>query len=157
MSITEKPTGTRTVHGVCHHDCPDTCGWVVDTDERGVAVRLRGDDAHPYSAGELCPKVNRYLDRVYHPDRILTPLRRVGPKGSGEFEAVSWEVALADVGQQLVDLVNTYGGESVLPFSDAGTSRCCHFKASRHGSSITLVQAGCFVTSVDQLLEPACQ
>ena len=93
MSITERPTGSRTVHGVCHHDCPDTCGWVVETDDKGVAVRMRGDEDHPFSAGELCPKVNRFLDRVYHPDRILTPLRRVGAKGSGEFEPVTWEVA----------------------------------------------------------------
>ena len=76
MSITERPTGSRTVHGVCHHDCPDTCGWVVETDDKGVAVRMRGDEDHPFSAGELCPKVNRFLDRVYR-DRILTPLRRV--------------------------------------------------------------------------------
>lgn len=120
MSITERPTGSRTVHGVCHHDCPDTCGWVVETDDKGVAVRMRGDEDHPFSAGELCPKVNRFLDRVYHPDRILTPLRRVGAKGSGEFEPVTWEVALQDVGERLTDLVNTHGGECVLPFSDAG-------------------------------------
>ena len=120
MSITERPTGSRTVHGVCHHDCPDTCGWVVETDDKGVAVRMRGDEDHPFSAGELCPKVSRFLDRVYHPDRILTPLRRVGAKGSGEFEPVTWEVALRDVGERLTDLVNTHGGECVLPFSDAG-------------------------------------
>ena len=120
MSITERPTGSRTVHGVCHHDCPDTCGWVVETDDKGVAVRMRGDEDHPFSAGELCPKVNRFLDRVYHPDRILTPLRRVGAKGSGEFEPVTWEVALRDVGERLTDLVNNHGGECVLPFSDAG-------------------------------------
>ena len=120
MSITERPAGSRTVHGVCHHDCPDTCGWVVETDDKGVAVRMRGDEDHPFSAGELFPKVNRFLDRVYHPDRILTPLRRVGAKGSGEFEPVTWEVALQDIGELLTDLVNTHGGECVLPFSDAG-------------------------------------
>ena len=120
MSITERPTRARTVHGVCHHDCPDTCGWVVETDDKGVAVRMRGDEDHPFSAGELCPKVNRFLDRVYHPDRILTPLRRVGAKGSGEFEPVTWEVALRDVGERLTGLVNSHGGECVLPFSDAG-------------------------------------
>ena len=120
MSITERPAGSRTVHGVCHHDCPDTCGWVVETDDKGVAVRMRGDEDHPFSAGELCPQVHRFLDRVYHPDRVLTPLRRVGAKGSGEFEPVTWEVALRDVGERLTDLVNTHGGECVLPFSDAG-------------------------------------
>ena len=120
MSTTERLSRSHTVYGVCHHDCPDTCGWVVETDDKGVAVRMRGDKDHPFSAGELCPKVNRFLDRVYHPDRILTPLRRVGAKGSGEFEPVTWEVALRDVGERLANLVNLHGGESVLPFSDAG-------------------------------------
>ena len=83
------PASTHTVRGVCHHDCPDSCGWVV-TVEDGVAVSLRGDPEHPYSRGELCPKVNRYLDRVHSPDRITTPLRRIGAKGSGEFEPISW-------------------------------------------------------------------
>jgi anaerobic selenocysteine-containing dehydrogenase len=59
-----------TVNGVCHHDCPDSCGWTV-TVEDGVATKLRGNPDHPYSYGELCPKVNRFLDRVYSPDRIL--------------------------------------------------------------------------------------
>ena len=73
-----------TVNGTCHHDCPDSCGWTVTVDSRGperVAVKLRGNPDHPYSYGELCPKVNRFLDRVYSPDRILHPLRRVGAQG----------------------------------------------------------------------------
>ena len=69
----------RTVLGTCHHDCPDTCGWVV-TVEDGVATRLRGNPGHPYSRGELCPKVNRFLDRVYSSDRILTPTDPRGRK-----------------------------------------------------------------------------
>ena len=79
-----------TVNGICHHDCPDSCGWTV-TVEDGVATKLRGNPDHPYSYGELCPKVNRFLDRVYSPDRVLHPLRRVGPKGSGQFEQISWD------------------------------------------------------------------
>ena len=84
MTITR--TTTRTIDGTCHHDCPDSCGWTATVEGEGadsVAVKLRGNAAHPFSAGELCPKVNRFLDRVYSPDRILTPLRRVGPKGVG--------------------------------------------------------------------------
>ncbi|MEK9838359.1 MAG: hypothetical protein VW396_04765, partial [Ilumatobacter sp.] len=68
------------VHGTCHHDCPDSCGWVV-TVEDGRAVDMSGDPEHPFSQGELCPKVNRFLDRVNSPDRVLRPLRRVGAKG----------------------------------------------------------------------------
>ncbi len=127
MSIAEPPTApstTSTIHGTCHHDCPDSCGWSVTVDhgvtDRPVAIRLRGNPEHPYSAGELCPKVNRFLDRVYSPDRLLHPLRRVGPKGSGEFERVTWEQATDEIAARLRDVIDTHGAEAVLPFSDAG-------------------------------------
>ncbi|NDE59619.1 MAG: molybdopterin oxidoreductase family protein, partial [Acidimicrobiia bacterium] len=68
------------VKGTCHHDCPDSCGWEVVVDD-GVAVKMRGNPEHPYSQGELCPKVNRFVDRVYSPDRVLRPLVRTGRKG----------------------------------------------------------------------------
>jgi anaerobic selenocysteine-containing dehydrogenase len=112
-----------TVNGTCHHDCPDSCGWTVTVDDDGperVAVKLRGNPAHPYSYGELCPKVNRFLDRVYSPDRVLHPLRRVGPKGSGEFEQISWDDALDEIGRRLNAIVDEHGGEAIMPFSDAG-------------------------------------
>jgi len=114
---------THTVNGTCHHDCPDTCGWTVTVDDEGaapVAVKLRGNPEHPYSAGELCPKVNRFLDRVYSPDRLLHPLRRVGPKGSGEFEQISWDDALAEIGRRVHEVIDEHGAEAVLPYSDAG-------------------------------------
>ena len=112
--------GLRMVHGVCHHDCPDSCGWVAEVDSSGTAVRLRGDDDHPFSAGELCPKVNRFLDRVYHPGRLLHPMRRTGPKGSGQFEQISWEEALSEIGERLNAIIAADGPEAILPFSDAG-------------------------------------
>ncbi|HEY8092566.1 MAG TPA: molybdopterin-dependent oxidoreductase [Acidimicrobiales bacterium] len=111
---------TRTVVGTCHHDCPDTCGWLVTVEDE-VAVKLRGNPDHPYSRGELCPKVNRFLDRVYSPDRVLTPLVRVGPKGEGRFEPASWEDALSLVADNLREIVDRHGGEAVLPWWDAGT------------------------------------
>jgi len=110
----------RTVLGTCHHDCPDTCGWVV-TVEDTRAVKLRGNPDHPYSRGELCPKVNSFLDRVYHPDRLLHPMIRVGPKGAGEFRQASWDEALAMIANRLQEVTATYGGESILPWWDAGT------------------------------------
>ncbi len=113
------PPATRVVRGTCHHDCPDSCGWEV-TVEAGVAVKLRGNPDHPYSYGELCPKVNRLLDRVYSPDRLLTPLRRVGPKGAGRFAETTWEEALAAIAERLHAVVAAHGAEAVLPFSDAG-------------------------------------
>ena len=107
------------IHGTCHHDCPDSCGWTATVRE-ATAVRLRGRADHPYSAGELCPKVNRFLDRVYAPDRILTPLRRVGPKGSGAFAPISWDDALAEIAERLDDVIERHGAEAVLPYSSAG-------------------------------------
>ncbi len=109
-----------TVLGTCHHDCPDSCGWVA-TVEEGRAVKLRGNPDHPYSRGELCPKVNRFLDRVYHPDRVLHPLIRTGPKGRGEFRQASWYEALELVAGRLGEVIDQYGGEAIIPWGDAGT------------------------------------
>jgi anaerobic selenocysteine-containing dehydrogenase len=111
---------TSLVLGTCHHDCPDSCGWVV-TVEDGKAVKLRGNPDHPFSKGELCPKVNRFLERVYHPDRVLHPLIRTGPKGAGEFRQATWEEALDLVATRLRDVIATHGGEAILPWGDAGT------------------------------------
>jgi anaerobic selenocysteine-containing dehydrogenase len=113
-----RPT-THTVHGTCHHDCPDSCGWEA-TVEDGVAVKLRGRADHPFSQGELCPKVNRFLDRVYSPDRILHPLRRVGAKGDGRFEQITWDEALAEIAARFHAVIERHGPEAILPFSDAG-------------------------------------
>lgn len=113
----------QTVHGTCHHDCPDSCGWTVTVEGAGAtatAVKLRGNPDHPFSKGELCPKVNRFLDRVYDPDRLLQPMRRVGPKGSGELTPISWDDALDEIGSRLNDVIDTHGAEAILPFSDAG-------------------------------------
>lgn len=111
--------GHHVVHGTCHHDCPDSCGWQVTVDG-GVAVQLRGNPDHPYSLGELCPKVNRFLDRVYSPDRITTPLRRVGAKGEGRFEPISWDEALAEIGTRLRTILDADGPGAILPFISAG-------------------------------------
>jgi anaerobic selenocysteine-containing dehydrogenase len=122
-------TRRRTVLGTCHHDCPDSCGWVVTVEDSPgdggsggpTAVRMRGNAEHPYSRGELCPKVNRFLDRVYSPDRILRPLVRRGAKGEGDFAPVSWDDALALVAERLAEIVRRHGGQSVLPWWSAGT------------------------------------
>ena len=113
-------SGSLVVKGTCHHDCPDSCGWEV-TVEEGVAVKMRGNPAHPFSQGELCPKVNRFLDRVYSPLRVLTPLIRTGAKGSGEFRRASWDEATALVATRLHEILARDGGEAVMPWGDAGT------------------------------------
>ncbi len=109
----------KIVRGACGHDCPDTCAWIAETRD-GRAVRLYGDPEHPFTRGVLCAKVNHYLDRVYHPDRLLHPLRRTGPKGSGCFERISWEAALEQIADRWNRDILEFGAESILPFSSAG-------------------------------------
>ncbi len=108
------------VRGCCPHDCPDTCAWHV-TVEDGVAVKLVGDPDHPFTRGGLCAKVNHFLERVYSPDRVLYPLRRVGPKGEGRFERVGWDAALDDIAGRLKGIIATDGPTAVLPYSYLGT------------------------------------
>ena len=108
------------VRGACGHDCPDTCGWVVAVRD-GRAETLSGDADHPFSRGTLCAKVNHYLERVYHPDRVLSPLKRVGAKGDGQFVRVSWDDALADIAARWKSIVAESGAEAILPYSSAGT------------------------------------
>ncbi len=109
-----------TVRGACPHDCPDTCA-IITTVEHGRAVRIQGDPDHPVTQGFLCAKVNRYIERTYHHDRLTHPLRRVGPKGRGQFEPVSWDEALADIAKRLAEVISTHGAEAILPYSYAGT------------------------------------
>jgi anaerobic selenocysteine-containing dehydrogenase len=109
----------RIVLGTCHHDCPDSCGWEVTVDN-GIATKMRGNSAHPFSQGELCPKVNHFLERVYSPDRVLTPLIRDGAKGSGSFRTATWDEALALIVSSVRQRVQRHGGETVLPWSSAG-------------------------------------
>src|ERR1700676_252519 len=109
------------VRGACPHDCPDTCAMLV-TVEEGRAVRVAGDPAHPVTQGFLCAKVNRYVERTYHPDRLKTPLRRVGPKGSGQFEAIGWDEALGEIATRLTAIARSPDGpQAILPYSYAGT------------------------------------
>jgi len=93
----------------------------VATVEDGAVTKLRGNPAHPFSRGELCPKVNRFVDRVYNPDRLLGPRIRTGPKGSGEFRDASWDEALAMVAEQVHEVIAEHGGEAVMPWQSAGT------------------------------------
>ncbi len=110
------------VRGACPHDCPDTCATLITVDGSGRATRIQGDPSHPVTSGFLCAKVNRYLERTYHPDRLTTPLKRVGPKGSGAFVPCSWEEALTDIGARLDAIRNgPHGPQAILPYSYAGT------------------------------------
>ena len=110
------------VRAACPHDCPDTCAILV-TVEEGRAVAVRGDPDHPPTHGALCTKVSRYVERTYHADRLLHPLRRVGPKGSGRFERIGWDEALAEAAARLAAAAGPdgRGAEAVLPYSYCGT------------------------------------
>lgn len=110
------------VTGACPHDCPDTCSWQVAVDrESGTAIDIWGNAAHPITQGKLCGKVDRYLERTYHSGRLTTPLRRIGPKGSGQFEPVTWETALGEIATRLSAVVDEWGSQAVLPYSYSGT------------------------------------
>nr|MBP6565250.1 molybdopterin-dependent oxidoreductase [Burkholderiales bacterium] len=120
MSPDDRTDGRRVVRGACPHDCPDTCAMLV-TVEGGRAVSVRGAADHPPTQGVLCTKVGRYLDRTYSPDRVLQPMRRVGPKGRGEFERISWDEAIATIARRFRELADSAEGpETILPYSYAG-------------------------------------
>ena len=111
--------GTFEVLGACPHDCPDTCSLVTSVQD-GVAIKVHGNPNHSHTGGVLCTKVSRYTERSYHPERLQTPLRRTGPKGSGQYEEVSWDEALADIASRLKDIASR-NPEAILPYSYAGT------------------------------------
>ena len=110
---------TSIVRAVCPHDCPDTCAMLV-TVEDGVAIAVKGDPEHPTTAGVLCTKVSRYTERTYHPDRLLHPMKRVGPKGAGQFERISWEEAIDTIAKRLLPIARR-DPQAILPYSYAGT------------------------------------
>src|SRR5204862_88682 len=113
---------TTVVRAACPHDCPDTCAMLV-TVEDGRAIRVHGNPDHPPTHGALCTKVSRYVERTYHPDRVLRPLKRVGPKGSRSFAAVSWDEALDDIAARLTTIAGADGAnaEAIVPYSYCGT------------------------------------
>ena len=110
---------TTTVRAVCPHDCPDTCALLV-TVKDGVATEVKGDPDHPTTAGVLCTKVSRYTERTYHPDRLLHPMKRVGRKGEGKFERISWDEALGTIAARLKEIA-ARDPQAILPYSYAGT------------------------------------
>jgi len=111
----------RIGHSACPHDCPSTCALEVELlDERTIG-RVRGSKDNDYTAGVICAKVARYAEREHHPDRLLRPLRRTGPKGSGQFAPISWDDALDIVAEHFLKAEQRHGAESVWPYFYAGT------------------------------------
>ena len=109
-----------TVVGACPHDCPDTCS-ILTTVEDGKAIAVRGNPDHPFTRGRLCVKVNNYEERVYSDKRLLYPLRRVGPKGSKQFQRISWDEAIETIAKRWKSIIATNGAQAILPYSYLGT------------------------------------
>ena len=123
----------KVVQAACPHDCPDACGVLI-TVEDGRAAKIQGDPEHPVTRGFLCAKVAKYLDRVYSPDRVMYPMRRVGPKGPGQpgaavptkitssvWQRISWDQALDQISSRFRAISAEFGSEAILPYSYGGT------------------------------------
>ncbi len=112
-------TSREVRRNVCPLDCPDTCA-ILTTVEDGRGVEIRGDPHSPFTMGFLCGKVDKYLERVYHPSRLLHPMRRVGPKGAAQFARITWDEALDEIAARLRQTIQEFGPEAILPYSYAG-------------------------------------
>jgi anaerobic selenocysteine-containing dehydrogenase len=124
----------QVIHAACPHDCPDACGVLI-TVEDGRATKIQGDPGHPVTRGFLCAKVAKYLDRVYSPDRVLYPMRRIAPKGltaggakAGEgacatqsWQRITWDEALDEIAARFRAIIAEFGSEAILPYSYGGT------------------------------------
>ena len=106
----------KSVRVVCAHDCPDMCSLIAHVDN-GKVVRIQGDPDQPYTAGFACGKVNRDSDLVNSPERIATPLRRTGPKGSGQFEPITWDEALDAIAQRWKSIIAESGPLAILGYA----------------------------------------
>lgn len=117
---------TETFFGGCPHDCPDTCSMLFEVDKQGVLLRVRGNPDHPITRGGLCVKLKDYEQRHYHPDRLLYPMRRVGPKGAKQFERITWDEALDEITTRWKDIIAKYGSQAIIPYSYLGHQGLVH-------------------------------
>ena len=115
----------KTAHGGCPHDCPDTCAMVYEVED-GKLVGVKGNPEHPMTRGGLCVKLKDYEKRHYHPDRLLYPLRRTGPKGSKQFERISWDEALDEISSKWKAIIEEHGAHAILPTSYLGNQGLVH-------------------------------
>jgi len=158
-----KPVVQRIARSVCPHDCPSTCALDVEIIDEKTIGRVRGAKDDPYTAGVICEKVARYAERVHHPDRVLYPLKRVGKKGEGKWERVSWEPALDDIAKRFVEIENEFGSEAIWPYHYAGTmghvmrdglNRLRHAKSysRQYGTICSMISWAGFVTGTGKLM-----
>jgi anaerobic selenocysteine-containing dehydrogenase len=110
---------TKTVRGACPQDCPDTCAFIYHVED-GKLVEVTGDPAHPMTRGGLCVKLKDFAEHHYNPDRILYPMKRVGPKGSGKYERIGWDEALSTIKSKWTDIIDRYGSQAIMPHAYLG-------------------------------------
>jgi anaerobic selenocysteine-containing dehydrogenase len=115
------PVSVQRLKSTCPHDCPSACSLEVEVIDGKTIGRVHGDPAQSYTAGVVCAKVARYAERIHHPDRLLHPLIRKGPKGSGSYQRISWDEALAMTAEKFLEAEKRYGAETVWPYYYAGT------------------------------------
>lgn len=114
-------SNVRLGHTACPHDCPSTCALEVEIGDDGRLGRVRGANDHSYTSGVICAKVARYAERLYHPDRLMHPLRRTGAKGAGQWQQISWDDALDEIAEAFVKAEARDGSEAIWPYFYAGT------------------------------------
>jgi anaerobic selenocysteine-containing dehydrogenase len=116
----------RVARSVCPHDCPSTCALDVDVIDQKTIGRVRGAKDDPYTAGVICEKVARYSERIHHPNRLLYPLRRIGKKGAGEWQRITWDEAMAEIAGRFLAIEKSHGPEAIWPYFYAGTMGHVH-------------------------------
>ena len=109
----------ETFFGACPHDCPDTCAMIYEVED-GKLVEVQGNKDHPMTRGTLCVKLKDFHDHHANPDRLKYPLRRIGPKGSKQFERITWDEAIAEIGRRWREIIATYGSQAIMPYSYLG-------------------------------------
>ena len=109
----------ETFFGACPHDCPDTCAMIYEVRD-GRLAEVRGNKEHPMTRGGLCVKLKDFHDHHANPDRLLYPLRRSGPKGSGEWERITWDDAIAEIGKRWRTIIAEHGSQAIMPYSYLG-------------------------------------
>ena len=117
----DKDTPIQFGYSACPHDCPSTCALEVELVDNYRVGRVRGARANSYTSGIICAKVARYAERTHHPDRLTSPMRRIGEKGSADFEPLSWDDALDEVANAFLKASQRHGSEAVWPYFYAGT------------------------------------
>ncbi len=148
---------------VCPHDCPSTCALDVEILDDHTIGRVRGAKDDPYTAGVICEKVARYAERVHHPDRVTQPLKRVGAKGEGSWQQVSWDEALDDIAERFLQIEQEHGPEAVWPYFYAGTMghvmrdgierlRNAKSYSRQYGTICSMISWAGFVTGTGKLM-----